>query len=78
MKLLQGFGVGVGCELLQTKVKKYHGNGCVSYINCCKEKGHRFSTMPLIVEWNGTVMLLYHYNSSMSIPNLLLKINFAT
>lgn len=52
VKLLQGLGVCVGCELLQAKVKKYHGKGCVSYPiccshrgyvsykNCCKEKGH--------------------------------------
>ena len=52
MKLLQGLGVCVGCELLQANVKKYHGKGCVSYpiccshrgyvgtLNCCKEKGH--------------------------------------
>ena len=52
LKLLQGLGVCVGCELLQTNVKKYHGKGCVSYpiccshmgyvgtLNCCKEKGH--------------------------------------
>ena len=64
VKLLQGLGVCVGCELLQVKVKKYHGEGCVSYpiccshrgyvgtLNCCKEKGHRFNTMPLIVKLN--------------------------
>ena len=30
VKLLQGLGVCVGCELLQANVKKYHGKGvCV-------------------------------------------------
>lgn len=49
LKLLQGFGVCVGCELLQAKVKNYHGRGgvchiqsvvgsegCVANANCCK------------------------------------------
>ena len=61
VKLLQGLGVCVGCELLQANVKKYHGKGCVSYpiccshrgyvgtLNCCKEKGHRFYCDALVL-----------------------------
>ena len=40
VKLLQGLGVCAGCELLQAKVKKYHGNGCVSYPICCSHRGY--------------------------------------
>ena len=39
LKLLHGLGVCVGCELLQAKVKKYHGKGCVSYPICCSHRG---------------------------------------
>ena len=40
LKLLQGLGVCVGCELLQAKVKNYHGKGCVSYPICCSHRGY--------------------------------------
>jgi hypothetical protein len=40
VKLLQGLGVCVSCELLQSNVKNYHGEGCVSYPICCSHRGY--------------------------------------
>ena len=66
VKLLQVLGVCVGCKLLQTNVKKYHGKGCVSYPICCSHRGYvgtlnccNKKYRPSLL--NGISIIIYHF-----------------
>ena len=66
LKLLQGLGVCVGCELLQTNAKKYHGKGCVSYPICCSHRGYVGTLNCCIKKYrpsllNGISIIIYHF-----------------